>query len=204
MTAPVNKLFWVKVIALLPALKLAVPGIVKIPDCEIAPPAVKDNTPPLFKVTAGKLIGALVKFKVKLRKLLSALKFGALAPALILAKLMSLILPVPSVNTGGVVPKSLFRFNKISTLEASVLMVVVPLVAVIMPVCETVPPETRVKLRPKVEVGRIVAMVLVTLTSLAPLLFKEIEPVNALLCVNVIGLAPAVKLEVPGIINAAV
>lgn len=39
-TAPVNRLFWVKVIALVPALKFAVPGIVSIPVCVIAPVAV--------------------------------------------------------------------------------------------------------------------------------------------------------------------
>lgn len=38
--APVSKLFWVKVIALAPALKLEVPGTVRIPFCVMAPTAL--------------------------------------------------------------------------------------------------------------------------------------------------------------------
>ena len=58
-TAPVNALFCVNVIGLLPAVKIEVPGTVNMPLCVIAPPAVKDIDPPLVNVTAGKAIAAL-------------------------------------------------------------------------------------------------------------------------------------------------
>ena len=60
-TLPVNALLaFVKVMALVPALKLEVPGTVMMPDCVIAPPAVILMLPPLLKVTVGKAIAALL------------------------------------------------------------------------------------------------------------------------------------------------
>ena len=56
-TAPVKLLLAPLVdrsIALAPALKLAVPGTVIVPDCEIAPFVVTDKLLPLAKVIAGK------------------------------------------------------------------------------------------------------------------------------------------------------
>mgnify|MGYP001604378609 CR=1 FL=1 len=44
-------------------------------------------------------------------------------------------------------------------------------------------------------------MLFVTLTALAPLLDKEIAPVNTLALFKVIALLPALKLEVPGTVN---
>lgn len=52
-TAPVSKLLSVKVMGLEPALKLEVPGTVKIPVCVMAPADIEIASP-LAKVTAGK------------------------------------------------------------------------------------------------------------------------------------------------------
>ena len=89
-TAPVILLFWVSVIALAPALNKAVPGTTKAPVCVIAPPAVADNDPPLFKVKAGKAIPALAKLTVRLRRVVREVKLvGNVAAALIFVRLTS-------------------------------------------------------------------------------------------------------------------
>jgi len=69
------------VIALLPAVKLDVPGTTNAPVCVIAPPAVADKLPPLVKVTAGNAIAALSNIIVKLRKLVKPAKLGIVEPA---------------------------------------------------------------------------------------------------------------------------
>ena len=69
-TVPVNALLSVKVMAFDPAVKLEVPGTVKTPVWVIAPPAVATKLPPAFSVRVGRAIPVLVKFNVKLRKLL--------------------------------------------------------------------------------------------------------------------------------------
>src|SRR5436309_3451861 len=74
----------VKVIALLPAVKLDVPGTVIVPVCVIAPPANATKLPALVNVTAGNAIAALLKVMVKLRKLVKPVKPGNTAPALTL------------------------------------------------------------------------------------------------------------------------
>lgn len=61
-----------------------------------------------------------------------------------------------------------------------------------------------VKLLPTVDAPSTVALLLFRFTALAPLLLKDTAPVNELSCVKVIGLVPAVKLEVPGTVNAPV
>lgn len=53
------------------------------------------------------------------------------------------------------------------------------------------------KLLPMLEAANTKSMLLVMLTLFNPLLLKVTAPVNALVCVNVIGLAPALKFEVP-------
>ena len=81
LTAPVKALLCVKVMALLPALKLAVPGTVMTPVCVIAPPAVTTKLPPEVSVTVGKAMPAVVKSKVKLRKLVKLARFvNSVAP----------------------------------------------------------------------------------------------------------------------------
>lgn len=72
------------------------------------------------------------------------------------------------------------------------------------PVCVIAPVALAVKFLPSVAPAKINPVVLVMLTSFAPLLFKVTAPVNTLFCVNVIGLDPELKLEVPGIVNATV
>ena len=74
-TAPVKALLCVKVMALAPALKLEVPGTVKAPVWVMAPPAVTDKLPPEVSVSAGKVIAVVVKFKVRLRKLVKLARF---------------------------------------------------------------------------------------------------------------------------------
>ncbi len=80
----------------------------------------------------------------------------------------------------------------------------VPPVAVIAPVCVTLPPEVNVKLRPMVDVAKIVASVFVKVTSFVLLFVNVIAPVKLLLLpfvVKSIALAPALKSAVPGTIN---
>ena len=83
----------------------------------------------------------------------------------------------------------------------------VPPVAVITPVCEMLPPDTKVKLRPMVDVPKTKAIELVSDTSLVLLLLRETTPVKLLLApfvVKLIPLAPALKLDVPGMVNEPV
>lgn len=70
------------------------------------------------------------------------------------------------------------------------------------PVCVIAPEAITTKFLPTVEVPKTNALPLVIATSFAPLLLKLTAPVNAFACVNVIGLAPALKLEVPATVNA--
>src|SRR5581483_7341065 len=72
------------------------------------------------------------------------------------------------------------------------------------PVWVIEPPDVIAKVLPTVEVPNAVAMLLVKLTALAPLLLRLTAPVNTLLCVNVIALAPALKLDVPGTVKIPV
>ena len=59
-TSPEMALFCVKVMALAPALKVAVPGTVKTPVCIIAPPAVMLMSPPAARLSVGNAIAALL------------------------------------------------------------------------------------------------------------------------------------------------
>ena len=80
-TAPVKLLFWVKVMAFAPTVKLDVPGTVSAPLCVTAPAAVTTRLPPLVRVSAGKVMPVLLKFKVRLRKLLKLARLlGSAAP----------------------------------------------------------------------------------------------------------------------------
>ena len=89
-TAPVSALLCVKVMALPPAVKLEAPGIVKAPLCVMAPPAVTEIAPPLFKVKAGSAMAAALKSKVKLRSEVREAKLvGRLAEALEFVRLKS-------------------------------------------------------------------------------------------------------------------
>ena len=87
-TAPVSVLFCVSVMALLPAIKFEVPATAKAPVCVMAPLAVALREP--VKVRAGRAMPAALKFSVKLRKLVSEVKFvGKFAETLLLLKLKS-------------------------------------------------------------------------------------------------------------------
>ena len=72
-------------------LKLVVPGTVKAPVCVIAPPAVMVRLPLLVSVTDGNATAALVKSRVKLRKLVNPVKLGTVAEELIFSILTSWI-----------------------------------------------------------------------------------------------------------------
>jgi len=75
-----------------PAFKVVVPGTTTVPASLIAAPAVNDKLPLLVKVTLGKamLAAALLKFNVKLRRLLKAVRLvGTEAEALLFARLRS-------------------------------------------------------------------------------------------------------------------
>jgi len=73
-----------------------------------------------------------------------------------------------------------------------------------MPDCVMAPPELIVKFCPTLEAANCKAPLVVSETGLEPLLLKVTAPVSALLCVKVMALPPAVKLEVPGTIKAPV
>ena len=177
------------------------------------PPAVALKLPPLVRVSAepGNVIAALLNTMVKLRKLVNEVKLvGNTAAELILRNAMSRKLPKVPANVIAVEPK-LFAcvFNNISELAllAVIDVAAVPPVAVIAPVCEILPPETNVKLRPIVEVPNTKPMEFVIDTSLVPLLERDTAPVKLLLVplmVKLIPFAPALKLDVPGTVNAPV
>src|SRR5579871_1949200 len=73
-----------------------------------------------------------------------------------------------------------------------------------IPVSVIAPFDVTVKLLPTVEAANTVAILLVKETLLAPLFESVTAPVNALFCVKVIALAPALKLDVPGTVNTPV
>jgi len=129
------------VIGLPPAVKLDVPGTVITPLCVIAPPAIADKLPPFVKVSAGKAIAAVSNCSVKLRKLVKPVKLGNTAPALMLRRETSRIFVCVPPNTSAAVPK-LFACvpNKMSDVGALTATVVVPPVAVMVPVSLIVPP----------------------------------------------------------------
>jgi len=143
-TLPVKLLLAPLVVKLieLPALRVVVPGTVTVPVWLMAPPAVKDKLPPLFKVTLGKamLAEALLKFRVKLRKAVKAVKFvGAVAAALILVKLKSWTLFKVAPEAKVMAPLILLAWSRMM-LEASVFSVkvktpVAEAAWVIAPVC---------------------------------------------------------------------
>lgn len=203
-TAPVRTLFCVKVIVCAPALKLAVPGTVNMPVCVIAPPAVKTKFPLLVKAIAGKVIAALSKVKVKLRKLVNEVKLGTNDPVFISRMFTSRILLNVPPKIGNDVPRSLACDNKISEFNAVTERVVATPLAINAPVCVILPPAVTLKLPPTVEAPNTNAALLIMLTALLPVLFKLTAPVNTLLRVRVIGLAPALKLAVPGIVKIPV
>ena len=198
-TAPAMLLLRVKLMALFPALKLAVPGTVMTPVCVIAPPAVADREPPFTKVKAVKAMPVLSKATVKLREFVKLAKLvGKVAATSILRKPTSRILPkLPPKVTAPL--KSLgWVFRRISELAAVEARVTVPALAacVMAPVSVIEPPEIseRVPL-PTEEAPSIKAVPLVRLTLLAPLLFKETAEVKLLpALVRVIAPALPVKL----------
>ena len=139
--APVNTLLCVKVIALLPAVKLEVPGTVNTPLCVIAPPAVITALPLFVKVIAGRAIAALLNVSVKLRRLVNPVKLGSTAPLLILRNEKSRIFDLVPPKTKADVPKSLACVpSKISEPDAVTATVVAPPVAVITPDSVILPP----------------------------------------------------------------
>ena len=81
-TAPVKLLpALARVIAKPPVVKVDVPGTTKAPVWVIAPPAVNTKLPLLLSVVAGRVIGAAVNRRLRLRKLVKPTKEGDAAAA---------------------------------------------------------------------------------------------------------------------------
>lgn len=158
----------------------------------------------MVKVITGNIIGAASNVKVKLRRLINEAKLGTRDPAFILRKLTSRILLKVPAKTGKDVPRLLACDNNISEFNAVTEIVVEAPLAINAPVCVMLPPAVTVKPSPRVEAPNTNAMPLVILTALAPLLLKLTAPVNALLCVKVMGCAPTLKLDVPPTVNIPV
>ena len=204
-TAPVKALFCPSVIALAPALKLDVPATVNTPDSEIAPPATATRLRPT--VMAGKAMPALSNCNVKSRRLLKEARLvGINAPALVLRKLTSRMLP--SVPLNVMAPLMLLALaSNTSELAAVEERVITPAEAacVMVPVSVMLPPETSVnEPLPTLALAMMNGLVLVTETLLLPLLLRVTAPVRLLALPRVMALAPAVKLDVPGTVNAPV
>lgn len=204
LTSPVNELLCVKVIGFAPAVKVEVPGTVNTPVCVIAPPAVATKFPPLVKVVAAKDIAALLNVNVKFRRLVIPVKLGIAAPAFELFREISRIFVKVPANTGAEVPKLFVWVSNISEATAVTLNVLAPPVAVNAPVCVIDPPAVTLRVLPIVDVPNTKADPLVILTAFTPLLLSDTAPVKALLCVKVIALVPALKLDVPGTVNTPV
>lgn len=183
------------------------PGTVSAPVCVIAPPAVADRLPPAANVNAGKLIAAALNSNVKLRKLLSDVKFvGKAALLLILRNPTSrMLVSVPPKVTA---PVMLFACvcREMSLFIAVDAIVNAPaeVACVIAPDCVIAPPDVNDSVPlPTLDVPMIRAILFVKATLFAPLLESDTAPVNALLAwLNVIALAPAEKLDVPDAVIA--
>lgn len=110
------------------------------------------------------------------------------------------------------VPKALKVTAPVKALEACVKVMAVfvsvsvkldaPATVKVPPVCVIAPPAETVRL-PTDEVVKFTAPLVVNWAKLA-LLLKATVPVRALLCVKVMALAPALKLEVPGTVKIPV
>lgn len=72
------------------------------------------------------------------------------------------------------------------------------------PFCVIEPFAVTIRFLPIEDVDKAKLVLLFIVTSLLPLLLKAIAPVNKLFCVKVIGFDPALKLDVPGIVNTPV
>ena len=183
-TAPVKLLplpLVAKSIALAPALKLDVPATPIAPVCVIAPPALATRLP--LRLTAPKLMPALSKSNVRLRKLVNPVKLGVAAAAFTFLIATSRMSDNPAgavlLNTMALDPKSLACvFNKISEFAALTPKVVVPAFAVITPVCVILPPAVKVKSAPTLTVPNCKAELSTRLTLFAPVLARETVPVN--------------------------
>ena len=108
---------------------------------------------------------------------------------------MLLVLPA---NTGQAAPKLLFA-ERVTlddpTVDSNDL---VPLVAIIGAVCVILPAAITVKFCPILLLPKLKEVLLVMLTLLLPVVVNATAPLKVLFWVKVIGLTPAVKLEVPG------
>ena len=156
-------------------------------------------------MAADIVMPAASKLSVKLRKLLKLENVGVAAPALIFLSVTSRILAVVPPNTNAAIPILLAWVpSKISDAGAVTATVVVPPVAVSAPVSLIVPPAVNDKFCPMLDVPRANAPLLITLTLFAPELLSDTAPVKAFDCVKVIGFALALKLEIPGTVNAPV
>ncbi len=113
---------------------------------------------------------------------LAPLLFKPTAPVKLLPGSSKVITPAPAL---------------IVTAPAAAAWVIGPISVTPKPVNPNVPV-------PTLEESILNARVFVTATLLAPLLLRETAPVKALFCVNVIACAPAVKLDVPGMVNTPV
>ena len=165
----------------------------------VTPFAKTSRLPPSVNVIAGKVMLLPVKVSVRLRKLVSPEKLGDVAPAFEFCKAISRILLSVPLNTVGFVPKLLTSvFNKISESAAVTARVVVPPLAVIVPVWVILPPAVKFRFWPTDVVPMSNAVLFVRLASLAPVVVSDTAPLKLLsVRVRVIALAAALKLAVP-------
>jgi len=177
---------WVVKSIALPAFSVVVPGTVSAPLWLMMPPAVTFRLPLLFKVRAGKAIFALalLKFSVKLRRLVSALRLvGMLAAAAILVRLKSCtaLKVAPLLNVIALF--RLFAWSRMMSAPAvfsvRVKRPVAAAACVSAPTCVKLPLAVRFKSPvPTEEVPSVSAPLLTSDTVLLPVLLKETAPLK--------------------------
>jgi len=177
--APVKLLlapFVVKLMPFAPAVKLDVPGTTNAPVCEIAP---LDN---IVKFCPTDEAASDVAILLRNETLFAPLFDKVIAPVKLLLALANVIAFAPAVK-----------------LDAPGINNAL--------VCEIAPLDNIVKFCPTVDPASDVAMLFVNETLFTPLFDKVIAPVKLLLAplvVKSIAFAPALKLDVPGTVNAPV
>ncbi len=161
--------------AVVTATVVAPPVAVIAPDCVIEPPDVNDKVPPTLVVPTSSAVVSVT--------------LTALAPLFARDTEPENVLAPLNVITPAEPPAVKLALPPMDNAPDCVIAPVPPVV-----VTENV--------EPTVEAPNTVAMVFVKLAVPAPLLVKDTAPVNTLACVAVIELAPALKLVVPGTVNA--
>ncbi len=99
-TAPMKSFALSSAMSLTPAAKVVVPVTIRFPLSVMAPPAVTLRLPPAVRVRVGRVTGAVLKVRVRLRRLVRPARAGTMAPALMLRSPTSrMLLCVPPNDT---------------------------------------------------------------------------------------------------------